>query len=211
MAGEKVAAKQQTRDRGLTRSVLLVAPNGKVLFLNTGADRLIRNSDGLIVRDGILRTLVPDETHSLRALVAGTVNVPGGNANRSGGSLRISRPEGRAPLELLVSPLECWEDNSIQREQHLVAVFVTDRSRTAAAEDASLETLHGLTAKEARVAAAISRGLMGKEICRELKISYNTLKTHLKHIHTKTHTKSRMDLFRLLAGRLNIPRVANRG
>jgi len=119
--------------------------------------------------------------------------------------LRISRPDGRAPLELLFSPLQCWEDNWIQGEEHLVAVFLADSHRGAATGDASLKTLHGLTAKEARVAMAVSRGLMGKEICRELKISYNTLKTHLKHIHAKTHTKSQMDLFRVLAGGLRIP------
>lgn len=189
---------------GPSRPVLLVTRGGKVLFLNTGAVRLIRNADGLAVRDGILGTLVPDETRSLRALVAGAVKSPGGQVGSAGGLLRVSRPDGQAPLEVLISPLQCWENNCMQRDQHLVAVFVTDRSPGAVAEGASLKTLYGLTTKEVRVAMAISRGLMGKEICRELRISYNTLKTHLKHIHAKTRTKSQVDLFRVLAGGLRI-------
>lgn len=180
------------------------------MSLNSDADHLIRNSDGLIVKDGILRTFIPDETHSLRALVAGTASGPGGQAGGPGGLLRISRPYGRAPFELLISPLQCWEDSWMQREPHLVAVLVTDCFRGAAAQDAGLKTLHGLTAREASVAMAISRGLMGKEICRELKISYNTLKTHLRHIHAKTHTKSQVGLFRVLAGGLDGPETSNR-
>lgn len=188
--------------------MLLVTSGGKILFLEFTAERLIRNSDGLTVENGVLGAMIPGETRPLRTLVAGAAKASSTRADRMGHSLWISRPSGHTPLELLISPLLCLEENWIRNKQQLVAVFVADRGRGAAEPNADLKTLHGLTAKETTVALAISRGLVGKEICRELKISYNTLKTHLKHIHTKTHTKRQVELFRLLTAR---PRMTEAG
>ncbi len=64
---------------------------------------------------------------------------------------------------------------------------------------------------EAKVGVGVSRGLSGKEICRELNISYNTLKTHLKHIYAKTHTRHQTDLVRILAAGLHITGIDDEG
>jgi DNA-binding CsgD family transcriptional regulator len=55
-----------------------------------------------------------------------------------------------------------------------------------------------LTSAESRVAAAICRGLSGKAAARELGISYNTLKTHLKKIFRKTGTRRQTELIVLV-------------
>jgi DNA-binding CsgD family transcriptional regulator len=189
---------------GLSNPAVLVAREGSVLFMNTAAERLIQTSDGLVVADGRLCALLPDETASLRALIGGAAQTSVNLARKSGGSLRISRPYGRGQLELLVSPLPSRHDDWLLRQPAVAAVFITDPSGIAVADDAALIRQHGLTACEAKVAVAISRGLAGKEICRELDISYNTLKTHLKHIYVKTRAKHQRDLVRLLTGGLRL-------
>lgn len=189
---------------GLSTPVLLAAQDSTVLFVNAAAERLIRSSDGLQVVAGQLCALLPDETTSLRAVIGGAAQTSAGQARKSGGSLRISRPYGRGPLELLISPLPSRQDDWLVRQPAIAAIFITDRSGVPVAEDSPLIRQHGLTACEARVAVAVSRGLVGKEICRELDISYNTLKTHLKHIYAKTHTKHHADLVRNLVGGLRI-------
>ena len=59
----------------LSAPVLLVTGDGRVLFMNTAAERLIRSSDGLLVEGGALRALISDDTKALRALVAPCANV----------------------------------------------------------------------------------------------------------------------------------------
>lgn len=191
---------------GLSVPVILVTDKGKVLFMNTAAERLIRASDGLVVEDGELRALLPEDTKSLRNLLGGAAQTSAGRGRKSGGTLRISRPSTRAPLEILISPLPIRQDDWIVRQPPVAAVFVTDLSRVAIAVDSVLMRVHGLTASEAKVAVAVSRGLAGKEICRELDISYNTLKTHLKRIYAKTGTKHQSHLIRLLAGEFRFSR-----
>ena len=196
---------------GLPTPVLLVTKDGKVIFLNAAAERLVRAADGLTVECGELRALLPNDTKSLRTLVAGTVRTSTSQPPKnSGGTLRISRPYGREPLEIFISPLPTSRDEWILHQPPVAAIFVTDRSRMVIAEESVLIKLHGLTAMEAKVATAVSRGLSGKEGCRELESTYNTLKYHLKHIYAKTHTKHQSDLVRFLAGGPRIGAISNR-
>lgn len=202
----------ETLLHGLSTPALLVAANGAVLFMNVAAERLVQTSDGLVVAAGQLRALLPDETASLHALIGGAALCSAGQGRSSGGNLRLSRPFGQGTLDLLVSPLHTRQDDWLLREPAVAGIFVTDRSGIAVADDSVLIRQHGLTACEARVAVAISRGLAGKEICRELDISYNTLKTHLKHIYAKTRARHQSDLVRLLAAGLRLapPRAQGR-
>lgn len=49
---------------------------------------------------------------------------------------------------------------------------------------------HELTPREKQVLACIVRGLSYKMICSELKISYETVRTHMKNIYGKLHVAS---------------------
>ena len=184
---------------GLSTPALLLARDSTVIFMNTAAERLILTSDGLAVTAGQLHALLADETASLRTLIGGAAQTSAGQARTAGGSLRISRLYGRRPLELLVSPLPARKDDWFLKLSAVAAVLVTDPLEIPVGEHSVSVRWHGLTASETRVAIAISRGLAGKEVCRELDISYNTLKTHLKHIYSKTGARHQSDLVRLLA------------
>ena len=194
----------------LPTPVLLVTGEGRVLFMNAAAERLILASDGLVVERGELRALVPDDTKSLRTLMAGAAQTSASKGWKSGGTVRVSRPYGREPLDLLISPLPSRQDQWILSKPPVAAIFVTDRSRLPLPDGSALIRLHGLTAVEAKVAVAISRGLSGKEVCRELKISYNTLRTHLKRVYAKTSTWHQADLVRVIAGGPRIPEMEDR-
>lgn len=205
---------------GLPTPVLLVTGGGRVIFMNTAAERLVRASDGLTVERGELRALLPNDTKSLRTLIGGAAQSSVSQTTgtviavrrdpKPGGTLQVSRPYGRQPLEVLISPLPTSQEEWILRQPPVAAIFVTDRSRVMVAEDSMLTKLHGLTAMEVKVARAVSRGLSGKEICRDLEISYNTLKTHLKHIYAKTRTRHQSDLVRFLAEGVQIAAAGER-
>lgn len=183
---------------------ILAAMDGTVLFMNAAAEALIRTSDGLLVVAGRLHALLPEQTAALNALIRGCMQIGAGTDYRSGGNLSIARPYGRRALEVLVSPLPGAQEQWLLRQRAVAAIFASDPAPTAIVEDSHLIRRHGLTASEARVALALARGLAGKQVCRALDISYNTLKTHLKHIYSKTGTKHQSDLVRLLSSSLRL-------
>ncbi|MHC5308067.1 LuxR C-terminal-related transcriptional regulator [Bartonella sp. LJL80] len=56
-----------------------------------------------------------------------------------------------------------------------------------------------VTPTEFRIAELLGRGLSNDELCAELSISHNTLRTHLKHLYRKTDARNRHELYRLCA------------
>jgi DNA-binding CsgD family transcriptional regulator len=58
--------------------------------------------------------------------------------------------------------------------------------------------LYGLTGGELRVVLALVQGLGAKEAADMLGISESTVRTHLKHIFSKTDTARQADVVRLL-------------
>jgi DNA-binding CsgD family transcriptional regulator len=58
--------------------------------------------------------------------------------------------------------------------------------------------VYGVTPAEARVAIAVASQPTARKTANSLKLSQNTVKTHLRHIFAKTGTSSRVELVRLL-------------
>jgi DNA-binding CsgD family transcriptional regulator len=184
---------------GLCAPVLLATAEAKVLFMNDAAERLIRASDGLALQRGRLRALFPEDTRSLHALMAEAAQAPARQVREPRGVLRVARPGGRQPLEVLVSAIALHAGEQAAQQPAMVALLVGDPSRAAIAEESPLIRHHGLTVTEAKVSLALCRGLSTGEICQKLGIRYNTVKTHLKRIYAKTGTKRQADLVRFLA------------
>ncbi|MEQ1731447.1 MAG: helix-turn-helix transcriptional regulator, partial [Vicinamibacterales bacterium] len=64
---------------------------------------------------------------------------------------------------------------------------------------ASLESLYGLTRRESDVASALARRLSLRDAARELGITYETARSHLRRVFEKTGARRQTDLVRLLA------------
>ena len=182
----------------LSAGVLLVSSHGRVLFMNAAARSLVCKGEGLIVDAAGLRAARSDDTARLRALIGGASQTSVRRARHSGGVMRVARPNGKPPLEVLVAPLR-WVDDWPRIERAVAAVFVTDPS-LAPPTAGVLTHLYGLTPREAKVLAVIATGASGKRAADELGVSYNTLKTHLRHIFMKTDTRSQAELVRLAQG-----------
>lgn len=179
--------------------VMLVTDQGQIVFLNSAAEALVNTSDGLAIELGKLRTQLAREGRLLDLLIGGAAQTSAKRGRNSGGVLKVTRPSGREPLQVLVSPLATRED-WILRQPSVAAVFVTDPQRVALPE-VSVPMTRGLTPTEAKVAAALARGVSGKQICRELGISYNTLKTHARKVYAKTGTRRQTELVRFISDR----------
>lgn len=184
----------------LPEPALLATSHGKVLFMNAAAEALVRSCDGLAVEAGELRAVRADDTKSLRILMGTAARSSAREGAGFAEPLRISRPSGRDPLEVFISPLVSPVER-ISREPSVVAVLVTGPLREEATGSFAVASLYDLTPTETRVALALGRGERGKRVCETLNISYNTLKTHARRIYAKTGTRSQSELVRFLADR----------
>ena len=61
---------------------------------------------------------------------------------------------------------------------------------------ASVPASDGLTQRESEILMLLSEGLSNKEIAERVKISYDTVLAHLRHIYEKLHVRGRTEAVR---------------
>jgi DNA-binding NarL/FixJ family response regulator len=66
----------------------------------------------------------------------------------------------------------------------------------------SLLGQYGITGREAEVIRLVAQGLPNKQIASDLGVSFATVRTHLYNVFRKTGVSSRIELVRLLSGRM---------
>jgi DNA-binding NarL/FixJ family response regulator len=64
-------------------------------------------------------------------------------------------------------------------------------------KSASLMSSDGLTQRESEILALLSEGLSNKEIADRVKISYDTVRAHLRHIYEKLHVRGRTEAVKM--------------
>jgi DNA-binding CsgD family transcriptional regulator/PAS domain-containing protein len=184
----------------LAVGVILVGKDARVIFANASAQRLLKQSDGLMTDRNGLRAVQSREAAALRALIACTAGEGGQVHQQSGGGLNVTRANGLRALQVLVSPIRPLQ-SAHSGERAVAAVYVTDPEQMPEKPEVVFVRLYKLTAAEAKVAAIIVRGRSGRQAAQELDVSYNTIKSHLKRIFAKTGTARQGDLIRLIVGR----------
>lgn len=175
--------------------VLLVTREAQILSANRIARQLLDSRDGLTTTSGRLVALSARQTTTLHELIAASQQPNQGDSYGLHG-LRIPRPRAHIPLQVVIS--------SVPSSEHcpaagpLAAVYIIDPSLAADGRAHSFARQHGLTPAEARVATVIANGSNGRLAARLLGVSYNTIKTHLKRIYSKTGVDGHSALMRLL-------------
>lgn len=182
----------------LNQAVLLVDATCHVLFANRTAEAILTERPGLYRNaPGILNTSVDSETALLRKLVDESARPPVDGEAGSGGQLRVSRGNMRAPLTVLVAPLRT-ETDWLQSRRPVAMLFVTDPERANLPTTANLRQNFGLTRTEAAMAIEVLNGGSVKAAAARLGIAPTTARTHLTAVFDKTNTRRQPDLVRLL-------------
>jgi DNA-binding CsgD family transcriptional regulator len=185
-------------------AALLLDRGGGIIRTNAAADALLSQADGIsmVKSDGWhLTAHARSEASMHSACITQALAISRGEDQGLNGSLRITRPSGRPPLLVLVTPLpppsfSLWEavDGGAR-----AMVQIVDLHAPAYPQAESLRMAAGLSAPEARVAALIGGGLSISEAAATLGLSPNTVKTHLARCFDKTGVRSQAALARLLA------------
>jgi DNA-binding CsgD family transcriptional regulator len=188
----RASALAEMTDRALVALVLTDA-FGRVAEVNGAARAILAENDGLTPRDGILCAARSEDCKRLSRLIqeaAGARRMP------MSGVMQVARPSSRRPLALVASPSR----NALSPfgRSHAVSIAFTDPERAAEPDADLIARLYGFTAREAGVAALLLKGLSPSEAARELAMSENTVRTHIRHLFDKTGVERLADLVRLL-------------
>jgi DNA-binding CsgD family transcriptional regulator len=196
-AGDLYSAAMETLDR-LSTGVVLVTADARALFVNRAAERMLRRRDGLTVDRGSLVAMTAHEREALRFLVRRAARQEASDALHAGGALSISRPSGRRPYYVLVSPLNRGyaPGGSLLPA---VGIFVTDPEERLGSSAELLMRLFHLTEAEARLAALVGTGTLLGEAADAIGIPRDAARMQLKSIFVKTGTCRQGELVRLIS------------
>lgn len=183
-------------DGGLSRrfvGLILANADGMVADSNGFADELFAQDDGLTSRSGKLVVSKKREQDQLEILINSAINVTVTHAHSGGGFLNVSRPSGREPYKVLITPAPDAMP-FLERRGAAAAIYLLDPEKGVELNLRELQELFGLTFAESNVAASIVKGLDVTETAVALGVSRNTVRTHLKRVFEKSGTKRQSQL-----------------
>jgi DNA-binding CsgD family transcriptional regulator len=174
-------------------ALVLTDAFGRIAEANNLARAILGENDGLAARNGVLRAARSEDCFRLGQLMqeaARPLLMP------MSGVMRVSRPSGRRPIALVVSPTRAAA--SPFGRSHAVSVAFADPERAPEADADLLARLYGFTAREAGVTALLLQGRSPTEAAAELGMTENTVRTHIRHVFDKTGVERLADLVRTL-------------
>lgn len=176
-------------------ATLVATREGRVLYANQEAERLLREGDAIRIVGGRLATSERSAAERLTGFIRGAVDAASGHGGTHGGTLSVARAN-RLPLTVLVAPFRPARE-ALGAPLPAAILFLRDPEgptpRTIA-----LQGLFGLTPAEANIAAALGDGKSVDDIITNFGISLNTARTHLKTIFAKTNTNRQGQLVALI-------------
>ena len=188
---------------GLGQAMFLVDAQGRILWQNSWADRLLRQQDGLMTSDSELRTLSAPANTELQELIGSAINASNRPRARPGGLMSIPRPSLKRSYQVLVTPLAKGPEMKLVSRQlsttPSAAIFIMDLEQKSVPRTEVLRTLYNLTPAEVRLAIALGSGATAKDYAEETKLSVHYVRWLIKQVEAKTDTRRISDLIRLLA------------
>jgi DNA-binding CsgD family transcriptional regulator len=200
----RVATSLAALDR-LPTAVLLFGADGAVSFANAAAHRALKGRDGLYLRprwgksDEVeLRAETTSGQQALAQSVRDAISPGAGSIKHFSRAVVISRPSGKPPLLLHFSSLPRENEFGAGTAAPRAIAFLSNCDNKVRLSLDVMKSAYGLTQAECRVAQLIAEGCTNEELVDRLQITINTVKTQLRQIYSKTNTRNRARLVKLL-------------
>jgi DNA-binding CsgD family transcriptional regulator len=175
--------------------LILLDRSARVLFANAAAQTLSEHAQTLHLNSNV-SALSPEHARRLGDLIRTALS---GEAIRAM-TIPLSG-HGRPSLVLASAVRGADPDRSDIRNLRTAAamLLICDPDRPSEIPAAWMMEAYGLTRAEVRVALAVASGMTISHMARRLKISRNTIKTHLRRVYEKTGTHRQAEFSRLMA------------
>jgi DNA-binding CsgD family transcriptional regulator len=191
---------------------------GRAVWLNRPAEELVRQADGLRLRDGRIEATAGNGVSAdLRRLILGAAGVADGGGTRAngaartgnasdlaaaepGGLLQLPRPWLR-PLTVMATPLAAPARVAnaaldFDPARPTTLLLVSDPERAVQLPTEQLARTFGLTGAEAKLAAALATGTSLTDYADAARITIGTARWYLKQALAKTGAHRQSELVR---------------
>lgn len=198
----------------LNFGVALLNEEMQVLHLNQAAQGVMQRGDGLSLNaqrqlegrassgENLLQTVsswlenmrdtpLSAQSHFLHGAVVARENVLDEND-------RSHNRRGKKYYDLQCVPLPKTDAWFAQQQDARYVVFITDPRAVKLPSTERLHELYSLTATQAKVTCEFARGASYKNVAQRLRISEDTVRSHIKEIYRKTRVNRQADLVHLI-------------
>jgi DNA-binding CsgD family transcriptional regulator len=178
----------------LNEGTLVIDDGARVLYANRRAREMLGQVRDLRAPSGRLAFVHGGTQASFQRALAATDDV-GGTARPRG--FLVYRRDGTTLARAWLEPLQRRRLDTTLSVRLLLSLHALPQHAQVSAD--MLQSLYGLTASEARVAAQVVSAASVAELAERLHVSPNTVKTHLKRTFRKCEVSSLAQLTALIA------------
>jgi DNA-binding CsgD family transcriptional regulator len=133
----------------------------------------------------------------LQSLITEVLSAAAAGSLASGGTMRASRPTGRRPYVIIVTPISP-RYSELSAIRPVASVIVVDPEHRPTLPVERVQRAFGLTAAEARLAVQLAAGDDLRTAAANLGITYGTARVRLANVFNKTDTRRQGELIGLL-------------
>lgn len=173
---------------------LLTDAEGRVLYANKAAREIADSKDGIAIDAGGISMWSAQQNIVFRE----ALGVAASGREASMRRLEVPRPSGKQPYRMMLMPVQGSGWSPLGVSLPAVTVLIVDSESQPGLDPAVLQELFSLTPAEARVTGQLALGRSVEEIAAEAFVSVETVRTHIKHILSKTATERQGELISLI-------------
>ena len=172
----------------------------QVLHLNRAAQGVVNRHDGVFMAADRQLESTPraGRTQQLSSWLAAIRKTPASDQGHFLEECRVVRDVGKRHYAIQCSTVLSASPWTAQNEEVRHVVFIIDPAALQLPSAARLAATFGLTLAQANVAREFSSGGTYAQVARRLRISVETVRSHVKDIYPKTRVNRQADLVRLV-------------
>lgn len=190
----------------LAVGVIIIDRAYTVEYSNAIADALASEQDGITISsERTCRAAMPSLTKKLHTVFDLAFS---GVRAQEPTSHAISLPrKGRRPLIIIVEPLadrDCSQLRTAQTNPTHAVLFINDPEHQVTPSVQTIANLYALTASEATIVHSLANGFSLAEAAADAGLTFETARTYLKRIFSKTQSSKQSELVKLI---VSIPQI----
>ncbi|MGB1883695.1 MAG: response regulator [Gammaproteobacteria bacterium] len=171
--------------------VIVIDTDRNISHVNSHAREILDNTELLQTRNSALRCVDAAHDDGLKQLIA-RLTAPRDDASGAESEMiTFGDKDERCRLVAIASPIP-EVDTALQAP--LITVLLFDMTHRRELSESALRQTYGLTRSEVKLVQNLVGGCSLEDGARELGITVNTARTHLKHIFTKTGARRQSEL-----------------